>query len=105
MLLSGPVAQAQIVHQKPAKHKAANRRALRDAQRTTSPYKDSHLGVTPARLKRGQSDPPKLKPYDELDNEVDYEPVPVTKAKSPGFMGLRRKKKVQPGKATVVEKK
>ncbi|SFQ20998.1 hypothetical protein [Hymenobacter arizonensis] len=106
LLLSSQAASAQIVHEKPGQHKAATRRALRDAKRTDAPYKDSHLGVTAARLKRGQSDPPKLKPYDELDNEVDYEPEPVVQAKKSGFLGLRRnKKKAQPGKTTAVEKK
>ncbi|WP_426060402.1 hypothetical protein [Hymenobacter sp. B1770] len=99
LLLSSQVATAQIVHEKTAKHKAATRRALRDAKRTDAPYKDSHLGVTAARLKRGQSDPPKLQPYDELDNEVDYEPEPVVQAKKSGFLGLRLgKKSLSPAK-------
>jgi hypothetical protein len=106
LLLSSQAATAQIIHEKPGKHKAATRRALRDAKRTDAPYKDSHLEVTAARLKRGQSDPPKLKPYDELDNEVDYEPEPVVQAKKPGFLGLRRaKKKAQPSKTKAVKKK
>ena len=54
-LLNSHRSSAQIVYEKPAQVKAANRRALREAKRTESPYKESHLDVTPARLRRGQS--------------------------------------------------
>ena len=91
MLLCGQVAQAQIEPQKPAQLKAANRQALRDAHRTKSPYKDSHLAVKPARLKRGQSASPQAKGLNKGAPEVDFEPGQVGPAKPAGFLGLRRK--------------
>ena len=102
MLLCSQVASAQIEPQKPARVSAANRRALREAHRTDSPYKDSHLAVKPARQRRGQSAPPQAKKLNEGNNEVDFEPAPV--AKAAGFLGLRRKNKPQPSPAAPVEK-
>ena len=87
MLLS-PGAQAQIVHESPAQVKAANRRALREAQRTESPYKDSHLDVTRDRLKRGQS----TQPLPEGSDELHYKTGAAPNVKSPGLLGLRRNK-------------
>lgn len=104
MLLCSQVASAQIEPQKPARVSAANRRALREAHRTDSPYKDSHLAVKPARLRRGQSTPPQAKDLDEGDNEVDFEPEKVGQGKSAGFLGLRRKSKPQPRPAAPSEK-
>ena len=91
-MLFGPMVQAQIVHETPSRVKAANRRALRDAQRTDSPYKDSHLGVTPARLKRGQSTQPQAQPVRRA--EVDYKTAPAPEPKPGSFLSQRRKKKV-----------
>ena len=87
-LLIGPPAQAQIVTQKPAQVKAANRRALREAGHTESPYKASHLAVTPARLRRGQSAP---LPPDGNDDRRAKKGADPTRERS-GFLGLRRKK-------------
>ena len=88
-LLSTPAAHAQIVREKPGQVKAANRRALRDAQHTDSPYKDSHLEVTRASLKRGQS--PQVQP--EGSDELHYKNGIAPNVKPPGFFGLRRRKK------------
>ena len=88
-LLSSPAAQAQIVEQKPAKIKAANRRALREDRRTESPYKDSHLDVTADRLKRGQSTQRQPKTPEELNYKTGTAP----NVKAPGLLGARRKKK------------
>ncbi|OGX81751.1 hypothetical protein [Hymenobacter glacialis] len=96
VLLCSQVAQAQIEPQKPAQLKAANRQALRDAHRTKSPYKDSHLAVKPARLKRGQSASPQAKGLSKGKPEVDFEPRKVGLAKPAGFLGLRRKATHQP---------
>ena len=82
----GPAAHAQIVHENPAQVKAANRRALREAQRTESPYKDSHLDVTPDRLKRGESVQP------PVGAALRYENGTVPNVKPAGFLGLRRDK-------------
>jgi len=87
-LLSGPLAHGQIVHEKPGKIKAANRRALREAKKTDSPYKDSHLDVTRDQLKRGQS----TQPQAEASKAVDYKKGTAPNVKPPGFLGLRRDK-------------
>ncbi|OGX83405.1 hypothetical protein BEN47_03700 [Hymenobacter lapidarius] len=105
MLLCGQAAQAQIEPQKPAQLKAANRQALRDAHRTESPYKDSHLAVKPARLKRGQSAPPQAKGLNKGEPEVDFEPGKVGPAKPVGFLGLRRKASPRPRPAAPGKKK
>jgi hypothetical protein len=87
-LLGSPRASAQIVREKPAQVKAANRRALREAQRTESPYKDSHLDVTPARLRRGQSTQHQPEGSSELHYKTGASPNPHP-AK---HLDLRRKK-------------
>ncbi|MBF9238401.1 hypothetical protein I2I05_13430 [Hymenobacter sp. BT683] len=109
LLLGTQLASAQIAHEKPAKVKAANRQALRDAKRTNSPYKDSHLGVSSARLKRGQSNQPEAQvirrdeeEYD--DSEVDYNSVATPPVKSPPFLGIRLKKKPKPVSPTAAKK-
>ena len=88
-LLGSHGASAQIVREKPAQVKAANRRALREAQRTESPYKASHLDVTPARLRRGQS----TQPAPEGSTELRYKTGTAPNVQHPNFLGLRRKKK------------
>jgi hypothetical protein len=55
--LASPAA-AQIAPVSEAQQRAANRQALRDARRTESPYKDSHLNVTAENLKRGSTEGP-----------------------------------------------
>lgn len=87
-LLSALVADAQIVHTKPSQVKAANRRALREAQRADSPYKDSHLTITPARLRRGESN--QLRPDDT--EELDYDNGIIPNAEPPRAHGRRKKK-------------
>jgi hypothetical protein len=89
-MLSSLAASAQIVDQKPAQVKAANRRALRETRHADSPYKDSHLGVTTGRLKRGQSTHPRPK----IDKSVNYRKGTAPNVKPAGFLGLRRKKKI-----------
>ena len=90
-LLGHHAASAQIVREKPGQVKAANRRALREAQRTESPYKDSHLDVTPARLKRGQST--QGAPEGSGRDKLRYKTGTAPNVKPPGFFGFRRKKK------------
>ena len=55
LALAAAVAQAQIEPTSPARQRAANRRALREASRTEAPYKESHLAVTRQQLTRGAS--------------------------------------------------
>ena len=90
-LLASPAAQAQIVREKPAQVKAANRRALREAQRTESPYKESHLDITPDRLRRGES----TQPAPVGSDEFHYKNGNAPNDKPPGFLGLRRKKEAR----------
>lgn len=52
LLLGAATAQAQI---EPINQRAANRRALRDARKSKAPYKDSHLTVSKATLRRGSA--------------------------------------------------
>ena len=87
-LLSSSVAHAQTVDQKPGKVKAANRRALREARATDSPYKDSHLDVTPDRLKRGES----AQAQPQSTNAVNYKNGTAPNVKPPGLLGRRKKK-------------
>ena len=86
-LLGSPAVKAQIVNEKPGKIKAANRRALREAKRTESVYKDSHLDVTRQHLKRGQSTPN----LPEGSGDLRYKNGIAPNVKS-GFLGLRREK-------------
>jgi hypothetical protein len=89
--LLAPAAQAQIVHEKPGRIRAANRRALREARTTESPYKDSHLDVTPDRLKRGASNEPRP----ATNPQVDYKTGTAPNVQPPGLLGLRRKTALQ----------
>lgn len=89
LLLASPAARAQIVHEKPGAVKAANRRALREALSTGSPYKESHLDVTPDRLRRGES----TQPAPEGSDELDYKRVAAPRHRSAGLLGLGRRHK------------
>jgi hypothetical protein len=88
-MLGAQRADAQIVHKKPGQVKAANRRALRDAERTDAPYKDTHLNVKPARLKRGQS----TQPQPEIGDELLYKTGTAPNVRPAGILGARRKRK------------
>jgi len=82
-------ALAQIVREKPRKVKAANRRALREARDAEVPYKDTHLDVSKDRLKRGSSEPKNV----TSNSKLNYKTGKAPNVK-PGFLGLRRKKKL-----------
>ena len=106
LLLGGllaPAAHAQIVQEKPGRIRAANRRALREARTTESPYKDSHLAVTPDRLKRGGSN----EPHPATTRELNYKTGTAPNVQPPGLLGLRRKTAIQrpPAQETKKEKK
>ena len=90
LLLVGGTVMGQIVHPTPGRIKAENRRALRDARNIETPYKDSHLGITPSRLKRGDS--PQAPP--EGSKRLRYKKSTALKVKPPGLLdNLRRRKK------------
>ena len=106
LLLAGllaPAAYAQIVKEKPGRIRAANRRALREARTTESPYKESHLDVTSDRLKRGGSNEPRP----ATNRELDYKTGTAPNVQPPGLLGLRRKTAIQhpPAQETKKEKK
>lgn len=88
-LLGGPLAHGQIVHERPAKIKAANRRALREANRIDSPYKESHLDVTRGQLKRGEST---ANQQPVVSKELEYKTGTAPNVKPAGLLGLRRNK-------------
>ena len=88
LLLNAAPAQAQIERTKPGKVKAANRRALREDRTTDSPYKDSHLDVTRAQLKRGQS----TQAVPETRKDLNYKTGTAPNVQPPGFLGLRHRK-------------
>lgn len=87
-LLGSPAAHGQIVKQKPGQVKAANRRALRETRSTESPYKESHLAVTPDRLKRGESTQPRA----ETSSDLNYKTGTAPNVKPVGLLGRRKKK-------------
>ena len=94
LLLAGllaPAAKAQIVSEKPGRIRAANRRALREARTTESPYKDSHLDVTPDRLKRGGSNEPRP----ATNPQLDYKTGTAPNVQPPGLLGVHRKTAIQ----------
>ena len=86
-LLGSPAAHGQIVQQKPAQVKAANRRALRETRNTDLPYKESHLAVTPNRLKRGES----VQPRAETSRELNYKTGTSPNVRPVGLLGRRKK--------------
>ncbi len=89
LLLTVSAAQAQTEASSPARQRAANRRALRDARHTETPYTDSHLGVTRQQLKRGES--ARVKPV-AGEPKFDRDGTPhVTEPKYPGLR-LRKQK-------------
>jgi hypothetical protein len=58
LVLLATTATAQIVPSSPARQRAANRQALREAKSADVPYKESHLTVTRQQLKRSNSEGP-----------------------------------------------
>ena len=91
--LATATAQAQIAPSSPAQQRAANRRALREARRTDSPYKDSHLGVTRQQLKRGSSAPVQAGTEEPRSDQAG--PPSATEPKHPGLR-LRKPKEDSP---------
>ena len=99
-LLIAQTTQAQITREKPGRIRAANRRALREARATESPYKDSHLAVTPDRLKRGSSN----EPSPAIDHQLDYKTGTAPNVQPPGLLGMRRKTAIQRPRAQKTRK-
>ena len=85
---AGRPALAQISHAGPGKVKAANRKALREARKTDTPYKDTHLAVPKNRLKRGASEPEAV----GADGKVEYKTVKTIAGKESNGEARRRKR-------------
>ncbi|MDO7875190.1 hypothetical protein Q5H93_10645 [Hymenobacter sp. ASUV-10] len=82
-------ALAQISHAGPAKVKAANRKALREARKADTPYKDTHLAVPKNRLKRGASEPQAV---GADGGKTDYKTVKTIAGKESNGEARRRKR-------------
>lgn len=89
LLLAGAAhpAQAQIARSSPGKVKAANRKALREARKTDTPYKDTHLAVPKNRLKRGASEPEPV----GADGKMEYKTVKTISGKESTGEARRRR--------------
>jgi hypothetical protein len=90
-LLLASAARAQIAPTKPSRQQAAARQALREADRTDAPYKDSHLDVSRRQMRRGVSTQP-TRMADEPRFGRDGRP----RVTQPRFPGLRRRSKNEP---------
>lgn len=91
LLLLATTAQAQIAPTSPARQRADNRRALREAHRTDLPYQDSHLDVTRQQLRRGNTDP-----GSHVAGEPRFDRHGRPRGSEAGFLGLRRRAKNEP---------
>ena len=100
LLLAAAPAHAQITKEKPGRIRAANRRALREAREIDSPYKDSHLDVTPERLRRGGS----TEPQPNASRDTDYATGTAPNVKPPSLLGIRRRTAIQQPPAHEVKK-
>lgn len=86
--LSGPAASAQI---EPTNHRAEKRRALRDARKHPAPYKESHLAVTKATLKRGEGG--RSPEAEAAAGSYRFDKTGAARVSEPSSLGLRLRKK------------
>lgn len=97
--LAGPV-RAQTEYSSPAQQRAANRKALKDAEKQKNQYQDSHLGVTRQSLKTGSSSNQPRKKDGRNKYKYDHEGVPrvlpTAQNLIPKLRPLRRAPKKQP---------
>jgi hypothetical protein len=86
-------AAAQTKEISPAKLRAANRRSLRESRQYPAPaaYKDSHLAVSRADLRRGEGGQTG-QPHDGRDS-YKFDKTGTARVSEPIAPGLRRKKK------------
>jgi len=84
---------AQTKEVSPAKQRAANRKSLRDARQYPAPaaYKDSHLAVSRADLRRGEGGQPG-QPHDGRDS-YKFDKTGTPRVSEPTAPGLRLRKK------------
>lgn len=82
-------AAAQTVAKSPARLRAENRRALREAKKVEADYKDSHLAVNKDDLKRNQS---RALPHDGR-RRLQFDHTGTAKVSEPSRVNLRLGKK------------
>lgn len=91
LLLLSAVAQAQIMPTSPARQRAAERQARREARHTDAPYKESHLDVASQPVRRGSS-----APRSRVAGEPRFSRDGTPHVTEPRFPGLRRRAKTEP---------
>ena len=94
LLLSAAYARsaaAQIKETSPAKLRAENRRALRDARQYPAEYKDSHLAVSRTDLRRGEGGQAG-QPHDGRAS-YKFDKTGTARVSEPTYPGLRLRKK------------
>ena len=90
LLMSGFNALAQLSD---PNHRAVNRRALRDARKYPAPYKDSHLGVNKATLKRGDGGR-QAQPNDGRES-YKFDKTGTARVSEPSTISFRPRKRKQ----------
>ncbi|QIX61384.1 hypothetical protein HER32_09420 [Hymenobacter sp. BT18] len=97
--LAGPL-RAQTEYSSPAQQRAANRKALKDAEKQKNQYQDSHLGVTRQSLQAGNSTNQPRKKDGRNKYKYDHEGVPrvlpTAQNMIPKLRPIRRAPKKQP---------
>jgi len=88
LLLAGFTASAQTAE---TNQRAANRRSLRDARKYPAPYKESHLDVEKANLKRGDGGRP-AQPNDGRQS-YRFDNTGAARVNEPSTINLRLRKK------------
>ncbi|TGE21562.1 hypothetical protein E5K00_14865 [Hymenobacter aquaticus] len=95
LLAFSTAASAQTDDMYPARKRAENRRALRDARKFKAEYKDSHLAVDKTALKPGGTGRPQ-QPNDGRESyKFDNTGMPRVSEPAHVGLGLRTKKKAK----------
>ena len=91
LLLLSAGSQAQIAPISPARQRAAERQARREAQRTATPYQESLLDAASQPVRRGSSTP-----RPRVAGEPRFSRDGTPHVTEPKFPGLRRRTKTEP---------
>ncbi|TGE15947.1 hypothetical protein [Hymenobacter elongatus] len=86
-------ASAQLEDMYPARQRAENRRALRDAHKVKAEYKESHLAVNKTALQRGEPGTPQQPNDGRQSYKFDNAGLPRVSEPQHLGLGLRKKKK------------
>ncbi|MBG8553057.1 hypothetical protein [Hymenobacter guriensis] len=97
-------ALAQTEYSSPAQQRAANRKALKDAEKQKNQYQDSHLGVTRQSFRAGESTNQPRKKDGRNRYKYDHEGTPrytpPAKDMIPKLRPIRKAPKKQPATPT-----